>query len=121
MSLPITPEMMERAYGYLRSCPPFRRWKLPLPHEVKFRVKKSMRNYAEYQWDGKRHTITLSTDGIGHTLTLLLYMAHEMIHLYLEEKGWESRKSGPDCHNARYRKFAAQVCRIHGFDYKAFF
>ena len=39
----------------------------------------------------------------------------------LEITGMESRSGGPNTHNIAFRKFAAQVCKIHGFDPKAFY
>ncbi|MBO4228061.1 SprT-like domain-containing protein [Bradyrhizobium neotropicale] len=121
MTLRLTPKTLEAAYDYLRTTPPFDRWGLPPGGDVKFVVSKSIRDYAAYRWDGRRHTISLSAKGIGHSATLLLYVAHEMVHMYLEEKGWETRTGGPDTHNAAFRKFALQVCKAHGFDPKAFY
>jgi hypothetical protein len=80
-----------------------------------------MRDYAQYRWDGERHTISLSELAIGHAETLMIYLGHEMIHMYLEDMGWESRSPGPDVHNSAFRKFAAQVCKYHGWDLKAFY
>lgn len=121
MTLPLTAEMLAAAYDYLRVTPPFNRWNLPESEDVKFSVSKSARDYAAYRWDGKQHTICLSAKAIGFTNTLHLYLAHEMVHMHLEERGWESRTGGPDTHNAAFRKLAARVCAAHGFDPKAFF
>jgi hypothetical protein len=121
MTLPLTPEMLAAAYEYMRTTPPFCRLKLPPAAVVKFTVGKFRQDFAEYRWDGKHHTITMSVNAIGHTTTLMRCMAHEAIHLYLEENGLESRAGGKDTHNAAFRKLAAQVCRHHGFDAKAFY
>lgn len=121
MSLPLTKEMLAAGYSYLRTTPPFCRWKLPPSHLVKFVVGRFRSDYAEYRWDGKQHTIVMSTNAIGQTATLMRYLSHEMVHLHLEERGIESRTGGKDTHNAAFRKFAAQVCRYHGFDLKAFY
>jgi hypothetical protein len=43
-------------------------------------------------------------------------MAHEMIHLHQRVTGMENSAQ----HNAAFRKLAAHVCRLHGFDPKAF-
>ena len=121
MTLPITPEMIAAAYDYLKATPPFVKWSLPESDEVKFSVAKFKRDYASYQWDGKRHHIRMSANAIGHSLTLFRYLAHEMIHLHLEETGMESRTGGQDTHNAAFKVLAAQVCKVHGFDPKAFY
>lgn len=121
MTLPLTAGTLSAAYEYLRSTPPFSKWKLPPSQVVKFSVGNFKRDYGSYTWDGKQHTIALSSNAIGQTSTLFRYLAHEMIHLDLEEKGEESRTGGKDTHNAAFRKRAVQVCKYHGFDLKAFY
>lgn len=122
MTLPLTPETLEAAYEFLKTTPPFNRWNLPDGEDVRFTVGKFRRDeFGRYQWDGTRHTINMSANAIGHTSTLLRKLAHEVIHLYLEEMGWESRKVDEDTHNTAFRKFAAVVCRHHGWDPKEFF
>lgn len=121
MSLPLTPEMLSAAYEFLRKTPPFVRMKLPPAEVVKFVVGKFKQDYASYRWDGNQHCIAMSENAIGQTATLMRCMAHEMIHLYLEENRLESRRGGEDTHNAAFRKFAAQACKFHGFDLKAFY
>ena len=119
MSLSLTAETLEACYEFLKTTKPFIDWNLPDGEDVKFSVSKRSREFARYQWDGERHTIAVSSNGVGHTRTLVEKMGHEMIHLYLEKMGWESR-GGLDTHNAAFRKFAARVCKWHGFDPKAF-
>lgn len=121
MTLPLTPETLAAAYDYLSATPPFSRWGLPESEDVVFKLNKARLHSGQYQLDGKRHTITASVHAIAHTQSLIRMMAHEMIHLYLEKMGWESRNGGENCHNAAFRKFAAQVCKVHGFDPKAFY
>lgn len=120
MPLPLSAEMLETCYEFLKTTPPFCRWNLPEGEDVKFRVGKQAAKFAEYQWDGKQHSVAMSGAAIGHTTTLIEALAHEMIHMHLEERGWESRGSHAT-HNAAFRKFAAQVCKHHGFDPKAFY
>lgn len=121
MTLPLTPDVLEAAYELLRATPPFDKWKLPDGDEVKFSVTITKAEYAQYQWDGVQHTISISMGKNGYIVSLLESMAHEMIHLYLEKMGWESKRASAIYHNARFRKFAERVCRIHGFDPKAFY
>lgn len=121
MTLPLTAEMLEAAYEFLKTSPPFCDWNMQEGEEVKFRVSRKLKSkFAQYQWDGKRHTVTMSAASIGHTLTLLEALSHEMIHMHLEENGMESR-GGESVHNAAFRKFAAEVCKYHGFDPKSFY
>lgn len=121
MTLPLTPETLAAAYDYLRTTPPFSKWNLPEAEDVLFKVARTRHKQGWYQWDGKRHTITASTGRISHSLTLMALMAHEMIHLHLEEIGMESRAGSNDTHNAAFRVLAARVCKFHGFDPKAFY
>ena len=120
MSLPLTPETLAAAYDFLKATPPFNKWGLPESDEVKFKVGRRPSEHARYQWDGERHTLTLSAGSIGHTQTLIEALSHEMIHMHLEETGMESR-GNENVHNAAFRQFAAQVCKHHGFDPKAFY
>lgn len=121
MTLQLTPEMLAAAYDFLRTTPPFDKWNLPESEEVGFKLSRNRKELGRYQWDGAKHTITASAIAIGHTATLMRFMAHEMIHLNLEEIGMESRRGGQDTHNGAFRVLAAQVCKVHGFDPKAFY
>jgi len=120
VTLPLTADMLEACYEFLKTTPPFCDWNLHDGEDVKFRVGKQREKLAQYRWDGKQHEITMSGAAIGHTKTLIGAMAHEMIHMHLEETGIESRGNHAT-HNAAFRKFAAIVCKIHGFDPKAFY
>jgi hypothetical protein len=121
MTLPLTPETLAAAYDYLRTTPPFYKWNLPESEDVKFKIGRRPKEAGRYQWDGVDHTITASVRGVGYTTSVMRFMAHEMIHLYLEKMGWESKAHSAEVHNAAFRKFAAQVCKYHGFDPKAFY
>lgn len=120
MTLPLTPETLAAAYDYLKTTPPFNKWGLPESDEVKFIVGRSRKVFAHYQWNGKQHTITVSSNGVGQTGTLFLILAHEMIHLFLEDSEMESRGT-MNTHGLWFRKFAAQACKSHGWDLKAFY
>jgi hypothetical protein len=122
MTLPLTPEMLEAAYDFLCATPPFDGWNLPHGEDVKFIVNRKLKKkLAEYQWLGDRHSISICAYGVGYTGTLMCNLAHEMIHLYLEKMGWESRSGDADVHNTAFRRCAEMVCKVHGFDPKAFY
>jgi hypothetical protein len=121
VALPLTPDTIAAAYEYLRSLPPCLRWNLPEPEDVVFKVSYRTGEFGRYQKVGDKHVISMSIVAIGHTETLMRYLAHEMIHLHLEITGMESRNGNPNTHNAAFRKFADRVCKIHGFDPKAFY
>ena len=120
MTLPLSPDVLAAAYAFVAATEPFRRWNLPDSEDVKFQVISSTKNFAHYRWDGG-HTIAVSSRSVGHAATLIEKMAHEVIHLHLEATGMESRSKDPNVHNMAFRKLAADVCRIHGFDPKAFY
>ena len=84
MKLPLTPEIIAAAYDYLRTTPPFSRWNLPESEDVEFKVSKRFSEFGRYQLVAGKHTISMSTKSIGQTETLLKYLSHEMVHLYLE-------------------------------------
>jgi predicted SprT family Zn-dependent metalloprotease len=60
--------------------------------------------------------IGLSQRAVHSTSTLMATMAHEMIHLHQHEAGRCTRGH----HNAQFRRIAARVCRVHGFDPEGF-
>ena len=118
--LTLTPENLEAMYDYLRLTKPFVDWGLPEGDEVKFHVIKLRSIHGQYQLVDKQHHIRISQNSIGYTLSLAEVMAHEMIHLHLEESGMEMR--GPDIgHNGAFRVCAGAVCEVHGFDLRTFY
>lgn len=111
------PIQLAAVYDCLRVFPPFNRWRLPVGDEVNFTVANHRGFYGWHKSDVVGHTIALSQATIGQLSTLMMFMAHEMIHLYQAERGTFSRRTN---HNAEFRRLAARVCRVHGFDLKVF-
>lgn len=107
MTLKLTPEILAHAYEFLRSTPPFRRWKLPPYSGFQFRVTKHLDRYAHF--NPAIPEIAVSERKVGHTHTLLVAVAHEMVHA-----------SGPLGHGAAFKRKADLVCKHHGFDPKEF-
>jgi hypothetical protein len=121
MTLPLSPQMVEALYEYFCTTPPFNKMKMPPGKAVKFVVGKATDCFAYYQWDGSKHTITVSSRAVAHTITLAQSLSHEMIHLWLYTNKKESKRGGASYHNSFFKKIAARVCRYHGFDPKAFY
>lgn len=115
--LPITPAMLAAAYDFLRSTPPFRRWRLPPADEVQFHVTREPFKFGTHEFDGQEHIIGISERRVGHTYTLFITMAHEMIHAYQAISKTETKGAE---HNAAFRRIARCVCRYHGFDPREF-
>lgn len=118
--LRITPDTLEAAYTFLRGLPPFSGMKLPEADDVEFAISRRDHEFGRYHWTGERHRITLSEKNIGSTFQLLKIMAHEMVHLSLEQDGLESYTGGLNTHNKHFRARAARICKVHCWDAKAF-
>lgn len=118
MTLPLKTESIEALYEYARSLPPFS--KLPHCDEVEFHITKDRQRFAQWQWTGERHRVYISASSIGHSATLLSSLGHEMCHMVVWESGQDTG-GNENTHNAAFRKLAKRFCKIHGFDFKAFF
>jgi hypothetical protein len=116
MTLPLTPDTLRAAYDYLAATPPFSRWNMPEGEDVMFEVVRSPRIFACYDKTGDKHRIRVSRRTVGHTHTLMVTMAHEMIHLHEQSSGMATASQ----HTKAFWKLAALVCKFHGFDLKAF-
>src|ERR1700761_8490675 len=118
--LHLTPQALENAYEYLRVTLPFRRMNLPHADDMVFRVMGARDRFGHFKGRIKDNSdlneIALSGAKVHSTAMLMETMAHEMIHLYQHEKGSCTR----GVHNAQFRRIAARVCRIHGFDPETF-
>jgi hypothetical protein len=118
--LHLTPEALENAYEYLRATLPFRRWSLPHADELVFRVMGARDRYGHFKGRFKDNVdlneIGVSQRKVHSTDMLMATMAHEMIHLHQHERGSCTR----GVHNANFKRLAARVCRVHGFDLESF-
>jgi SprT-like family. len=109
----ITQATLIAAYELLRTCPPFLGWRLPDPGEIEFVTIKDRHLYGDC--DGE--ILRVSVNKHGHLNTLLATVAHEMVHLHQMRAKLETPNTE---HNKDFRRRAARVCRIHGFDPKVF-
>lgn len=110
MILPLTTEMVAHAYDYLCCCLPFSKWSLPPSDDVKFRIIRSKRIFAQYQMRGGVHHIDVSSRMVGSHMVLLSTLSHELIHLHLGEV------EACDNHGPNFQMLADEVCEIHDFD-----
>lgn len=113
MTVTVTKAMLIAAYELVRSSPPFLGWRLPDPSEVEFEIINTRAIYGDC--DGER--IRISAGKHGKLDTLLQTVAHEAIHLHQMRAKLETPNTE---HNADFRKRAARVCRIHGWDARTF-
>lgn len=115
--LPLTKDILESSYEYLKATQPFSKWNLPDGEDIKFVVGRTSQMSGWYRFQDNKHEIGVSSHFIGRTISLMEVMAHEIIHLYQADVCMESHNVE---HNAAFRKLADQVCKIHGFDPKLF-
>ena len=116
MTIPLTKEMLAAAYEFVRATPPFNKWNLPEPEDITFKITKSAKNYGHYSDAKRRHTIAISEKLNGYASSIIEVMAHEMLHVHEKRAGMWGRSE----HSEAFKKLAAQVCKIHGFDPKRF-
>ena len=114
MSLPLTPAILRAAYTFLRCTPPFRSWRLPPGDAVKFHVTRHRDREGDHGVENGVHILRVSGRVIGHTNSLLIVMAHEMIHMHQEAQKVRA------AHNPEFVRMAHRVCRYHGWDEKIF-
>lgn len=109
-----TPLIVSLHYEALIHTPPFDQWNLPQAEDVTFKVFRRPHIYGYYT----RHRRSMSgwTIGIGpkvgHLSTLHGTLGHECIHMHLDRLGWASGAE----HNPAFRKLAAHVAALQGFD-----
>lgn len=116
----ITPDICCAAYDYLRSTPPFKRWKLPPGEQVSFIVTKQQKPVGQEQTvacvDHDKHgdfriQVSLWNDA---TDLLMMTLAHEMCHMRQAQlKGFTASPYG---HKKDFQKLADQVCKYHRFN-----
>lgn len=111
------PDELAAAYDFLRTTPPFRRWKLPSSDDIGFVVNKHTQNRGDFYIENGRPIMRVSMAAVSHTNSMLAIVSHEMIHLYQ----WQAKRETSNTkHNADFHRLAARVCAVHGFDSVAF-
>lgn len=110
----LTPNMLEAAYELLRTTPPFRGWKLPDGETISFHVTNSNHTHGQHiATPGVNdHIIKISAKRHKTMISLLLTMAHEMVHV--REHGLGIRADV--MHGKAFKRLADQVCKHHKFD-----
>lgn len=117
MALLFNKDALRAAYNYLNETPPFNKWNLPDGDDVDFQVVRGRRYFGWHTFDGRKHAIAISRATVRNTPALLTTMAHEMIHVH--EREAKACRSDVQ-HTGAFMKWAAQVCKCHGFELKGF-
>lgn len=117
--LKLTPKILEGAYTYLVETDPFVSWNLPDAEDVIFKIVKDRTLHGWHYFKRLprkklQHYIAASTNTVGHSMTLITSLAHEMCHMQEAELGL---KPG---HGPVFQRLAKHVCKFHGFDPKSF-
>lgn len=103
----------------LTAFPPFNRWPMPDPKEVKFELLADS-DIAEYSVDwNDRITIAVNADSNLTLLQIVETVAHEMVHVRQDQLGRLPEVKQAK-HNAEFRRLARLVCRDLGFDVQRF-
>jgi hypothetical protein len=110
MTLRLTPDILRACYAFVSECPPFDKWNLPDASDITFKVTRDPTAYGHYQQIGCDHIIAVSSRTVGHTITLVKTIAHELVHLHQSLHGLDTE------HDAAFKKWGDLVCKIHGFD-----
>lgn len=113
MTLPLTKEILASAYDFLCSTPPFNKWGMPESEDVQFIITRNRTVSGIHSFHKGKHYIGVSRFKVGHTSTLVVLMAHEMLHLHISHTGMAK---GEADHGRTFFKLAKQVCKVHGFD-----
>ncbi len=104
-------DMLAHAYDYLNCQPPFASWNLPHSEDLRFFIKQKPL-YAMCQPVNDTYHITFSPRLVGSHNTLISTMAHEMIHVHMDQTCGHAK----NFHDRTFQRVADRVCKIHGFD-----
>lgn len=107
----LTTDMLRASYELLCECRPYRHWNLPPADEVRFKVTRSLEIDGYYLYP--KQEIGISSLSHQHLYSVLVTMAHEMVHLYMRETAMDRKVAD---HGVAFRKLAARVSAELGFD-----
>jgi hypothetical protein len=110
MSLKVSEPLLRATFEFVRATDPVFWRKLPPVDEMDFKVIKAKTHYGDTDGD----TIRASSAKHGHAITLAATVAHEMAHTL------DFAEGGDGSHGARFQKYARRICKVMGFDPKAF-
>lgn len=111
--------MVEQTYELLRVTLPFRRWNLPHADELAFKIIPWKDREAHFL-SGRNftyHEIAVSTHWIKTLDRLAQAIAHEMVHMRMEQL---KLPGGPNGHSHHFRRLAKSVCKHHEWDLENF-
>jgi hypothetical protein len=114
----LTKDVLRAAYAYLAETEPFVGWNLPDAEDVEFKVTQKSRVQGEMHTyvvgdNAFKFRIDVSDIKHNHTFSLMMTMAHEMVHVHQRRNciNLTAKAHGQD-----FMVLAAEVCAAHGFD-----
>lgn len=112
----ITPDSMEASYELLRTTLPFRRWNLPHPDKLDFRVLVTRERYGHFRAYTNSDLVgEIAVSTKVKTLHMLNeVMGHEMVHIRQEALVYR------DFHGKHFQRLAKLVCQRHGWNLASF-
>lgn len=114
MSLPLSAQRLAAIYECLRAFPPFNRWALPPASDVKFVVTRHVDQFGDHFTLRDTHHVRVSSAKSGHFETVVITVAHEMVHMRQARIGIKVN------HGNFFKRQARSICRRFGWDEKAF-
>lgn len=111
----LTPECLAAAYDFLRTASPFDKWNLPEAEDVHFAVLRGATRFGDCGEHLGKPCIRVSEGLHGRYTSVLVTMAHEMIHVHMDAVTCVSKhahlRTDNRTHGPAFRAFAAQVCK----------
>lgn len=109
----LTPEFLASGYDFLRHAKPFSGWNLPEPEDIRFGVLRTS-YFGDCGRDDKGPYIRVSERMHDRCVTVMMTLAHEMIHLHMHSVACGARhkrlRTDSANHGPAFRGFAKQVC-----------
>lgn len=116
----VTPKRLRAVYAMLREMPPFDRWDLPPPGEVRFFVVTKPDQQAGYNRSAKgKHSIGINADMHASILHLIRSTSHELGHMRQDLLG-RRPATKDEQHNREFRRLGRLICRDLGLDSENF-
>lgn len=106
----LTPDVLRAAYELLDETEPFKSWNLPPAEDINFEIVRSKKRLGRCHCDLSPLKIEISTLYHFYLPSVLLTMAHEMVHVHMHQQGMGYT------HGRAFKALRDQVCAVHGFD-----
>src|SRR5258708_23719946 len=107
MHLKLSPEILRATYDFLCELPPYNKFNLPAGEDVQFRLLTTRDRYADHYRRKGKNIIRVSTSNVTSIGVLVRAMAHEMVHVYLDN----NKIAGRHHHGVAFRAIGRIGCK----------